>query len=319
MGVDTAIATSDGKDVHRDGERDARCARGPQRWTDVATRYRTDAPVNAMSVDVEDYFQVSAFEAHVSREDWNHRTLRVEGNVDRILALFDAHGVKATFFTLGWIAERCPQMVTRIVAEGHELASHGYDHTRVTQQDADTFRDDVVRTRGVLEDLGGTAVLGYRAASYSIGESNLWALDVLAETGHRYSSSIYPIRHDLYGIPDAPRFAFETRPGDLLELPVSTVQVSGRRIPCGGGGFFRLFPYALSRAMIHRVNRVDQQPTIFYFHPWEVDPEQPKLSGLGLKTRVRHYLNLDRTSARLSRLLEDFRWAPLRDVYDVAE
>lgn len=296
----------------------ARAVTSPALWGDAAQAYRSESPVNAMSVDVEDYFQVSAFEGHVSREGWESTELRVEANVDRILALFARHEVRATFFTLGWVAERCPQMVRRIVEQGHELASHGYDHTRVTQQDREAFRQDVLRTKGILEDLGGTAVLGYRAASYSIGASNLWALDVLEETGHRYSSSIYPIEHDLYGMPEAPRFAFRTRgAGGLLELPVSTVELFGRRLPCGGGGYFRLFPYAFSRSLIRRLNRQHGQPSIFYFHPWEIDAEQPAMKGIGAKTRFRHYLNLARTASRLERLAQDFAWAPLRDVYRV--
>ncbi len=286
-----------------------------QRWTDVSAALKAAQPVNAMSVDVEDYFQVSAFEGHVERVAWEKTPLRVEANVERILALFEAAGVRATFFTLGWIAERCPAMVRRIVEAGHELASHGYDHTRATQQSPREFQADVTRTKAILEDVGGTAVTGYRAASYSIGRDNLWALDVLEASGYEYSSSIYPIRHDLYGIPDAPRFAFRIRPGGLLELPVSTVEVAGRRLPCGGGGYFRLFPYAFSRGLIRRLHRAEGQPSIFYFHPWEVDPAQPRLQGIGLKTRVRHYLNLERTAMRLTRLLGDFRWAPLREVF----
>ncbi|MEO0421511.1 MAG: XrtA system polysaccharide deacetylase [Pseudomonadota bacterium] len=271
-----------------------------------------------MSVDVEDYFQVSAFEQQVARGQWDDLELRVEANVDRILELFARHDVCATFFTLGWVAERCPQMVRRIVEQGHELASHGYQHTRVTQQDEREFRQDVLRTKGILEDLGGAPVLGYRAASYSIGADNLWALDVLEETGHRYSSSIYPIKHDLYGMPEAPRFAFRTRgEGGLLEFPVSTVDLAGRRLPCGGGGFFRLFPYQFSKYLIQRFNRTTSQPSIFYFHPWEVDPEQPRMAGASAKSKFRHYLNLNRMEARLERLADDFVWAPLRDVYRI--
>lgn len=292
-----------------------RAASGSQTWVDVAEQYRSDRPVNAMTVDVEDYFQVSAFEGCVSRTDWESHELRVERNVDRILELFDGLQLKATFFTLGWIAERCPQMVRRIVEQGHELASHGYDHRRVTQMDAAAFRADVTRTRGLLEDLAGGAVLGYRAPSYSIGAGNLWALDVLEETGHRYSSSIYPIAHDLYGMPEAPRFAFRIRDGGLLEVPVSTVSIAGKRIPCGGGGWFRLFPYPMTRAMIRRVNGADRQPSIFYFHPWEIDADQPVMAGAGAKARFRHYLNLSRVPSRLERLARDFVWAPMRDVF----
>ncbi|MEO0973216.1 MAG: XrtA system polysaccharide deacetylase [Pseudomonadota bacterium] len=271
-----------------------------------------------MSVDVEDYFQVSAFEGAVDRESWPSTPLRVEANVDRVLDLFARHDVHATFFTLGWVAERCPQMVSRIVEAGHELASHGYDHTRVTQQTPEAFRQDVLRTKALLEDLSGQPVLGYRAASYSIGADNLWALDVLEETGHRYSSSIYPIQHDLYGMPEAPRFAFRTRAEDgLLEFPVSTVDFAGKRLPCGGGGYFRLFPYGFSKHLIKKLNREQRQSSIFYFHPWEIDAEQPRMQGISAKTRFRHYLNLGRTASRLERLAADFRWAPLRDVYRV--
>ena len=271
---------------------------------------------NALSVDVEDYFQVSAFEPYVRREDWERIPSRVEANLDRILALFDEAGVRATFFTLGWIAERHPDMVRRILDQGHELASHGWSHVRVTGQDRAAFRADVTRTKALLEDLSGRPVLGYRAASYSIGAANLWALEVLAETGHRYSSSIFPIRHDLYGMPEAPRFPFrpDNAPG-LLEIPLTTVTLGGRRLPCAGGGWFRLLPYGLTRWALRRVNRKDGCPAVFYFHPWEIDPAQPRQQGLDARTRFRHYLNLGRTEGRLRRLLADFSWAPLADVF----
>jgi polysaccharide deacetylase family protein (PEP-CTERM system associated) len=272
-------------------------------------------PRNAMTVDVEDYFQVSAFERHVPRDAWDAKECRVERNVDRILGLFDRHGVQATFFTLGWVAERYPQMLRRVVAQGHEIASHGWSHVRVTQQDAEAFRQDVLRTKSLLEDVSGQEVIGYRAASYSIGESNLWALDVLSDTGHRYSSSIYPIRHDLYGMPNAPRFAFRPVEGhSFLEFPVTTVKIGGRNLPCGGGGWFRLLPYAGTRWALRRVNAVDRESAIFYFHPWEVDPEQPRQPGLDAKTRFRHYLNLHRTERRLDRLLRDFAWGRMDEV-----
>ncbi len=263
---------------------------------------------NAMTVDVEDWFQVSAFEPHIDRDDWDRLPCRVEANVDRILALFDERDVKATFFTLGWVAERFPEVIRRIVAQGHELASHGWSHVRATEQTPETFREDVSRTRALLEDLGGVPVLGYRAASYSIGRDNLWAWEVLAEAGYRYSSSVVPIRHDLYGMPEAPRFAFEAVEGALLEIPVTTLSVAGRKINFGGGGWFRLFPYAVTRAALRRVNEQDGKPCIFYFHPWEIDPEQPRVEGAGLKARFRHYLNLARTESRLRRLLGDFAW-----------
>lgn len=267
-----------------------------------------------MTVDVEDYYQVLAFEPYVRRDEWDRYESRVERNTDRILALFAAHGVRATFFTLGIVAQSCPGLVRRIVAAGHELASHGYSHVRVTQQSPEQFRADVLRTKKLLEDIGGVAVRGYRAASYSIGADNLWALDVLAEAGHDYSSSIYPIRHDLYGMPEAPRFAFKPNQR-LLEIPVTTVEVLRQKLPCGGGGYFRLLPYPVSRWAMRRVNQRDRQPCVFYFHPWEVDPTQPRPPNLGMKARVRHYLNLARMESRLTRLLRDFRWGRMDQVF----
>ena len=271
---------------------------------------------NAMTVDVEDYLHVSAFEKHIRREDWDSLPCRVEANPNRILDIFAERQVKSTFFMLGWVAERYPALVRRLVAEGHELASHGYSHVRVTEQTPDEFREDVIRNKKLLEDLGGVAVAGYRAASYSIGAKNLWALDVLQETGHRYSSSIYPIRHDLYGMPSAPRFPFfPNGEGGLLEVPVTTVKLFNQKLPCGGGGYFRLLPYSLSRWAMRRVNAQDHKPCVFYFHPWEIDPDQPRQEGIGLKTRVRHYLNLARTEDRLRRLLRDFNWDRMDRVF----
>lgn len=273
--------------------------------------------VNAMTVDVEDYFQVSAFERHIARSQWDSIELRVPRNVERILEILNRHEVKATFFVLGWIAERLPQMLRTMVAAGHEIASHGFDHTRVTTQDRDAFRNDVIKTKRLLEDVSGQEVIGYRAASYSIVESNLWALDVLADTGHRYSSSIYPIKHDIYGIPDAPRFPFVVGSTNLTEIPVTTVALFGRNWPCGGGGYFRLFPYPLSKWALTRVNDQDKQSGVFYFHPWEIDPEQPRLPGLSWRTRFRHYTNLSRLEARLDRLLTDFSWDRLDKVFGI--
>ncbi|SFM23954.1 polysaccharide deacetylase family protein, PEP-CTERM locus subfamily [Ectothiorhodospira mobilis] len=272
-------------------------------------------PLNAMTVDVEDYFQVSAFESHISRGDWDDLPHRVEGNVDRILQLFADHGVRATFFYLGWIARRYPALVRRTRDAGHEIASHGWSHIRATEQTQEAFRQDVTRTRALLEDTAGAPVQGYRAASYSIGRDNLWALDLLQEAGYRYSSSIYPVHHDLYGMPEAPRFPFRPGDGDLLEIPVSTVVWRGRNFPCGGGGYFRLYPYALSRWALRRVNRHDGQSAVFYFHPWEIDPDQPRQGGIGMKTRVRHYLNLGRMESRLGKLLDDFRWDRMDRVF----
>lgn len=269
-----------------------------------------------MTVDVEDYFQVSAFEEHIDRRDWEKLPCRVERNCDRILDLFKQANVKGTFFVLGWIAERYPQMVRRLVDNGHEVASHGYSHVRVTEQAPDEFYQDVTKTKGLLEDISGHPVNGYRAASYSIGENNLWALDELERAGYLYSSSIYPIRHDLYGMPNGPRFAFRPR-GDsgILEVPVTTVMVMQKRFPCGGGGYFRLFPYRWSRWALRRVNHYDGKPGIFYFHPWEIDPDQPRQEGISLKTRVRHYLNLSRMEARLNSLLRDFSWDRMDSIF----
>ncbi|MEM9253844.1 MAG: XrtA system polysaccharide deacetylase [Pseudomonadota bacterium] len=274
-----------------------------------------DTVVNAMTVDVEDYFQVSAFEGHVDRNQWQALPRRVDANTNKILGLLDQHKVKATFFTLGWVAERHPEMVRSIVAQGHELASHGWQHTRVSTQKPTEFRQDIDRTRKLLEDLSGSPVRGYRAASYSIGREQAWAWTELADAGYSYSSSIVPIRHDLYGIPDAPRFAFRVADDRLLEIPITTVPVGSKNINCGGGGWFRLFPYRFSRWALHRVNTRDGQPGIFYCHPWEIDPEQPRPGGLDAKTRFRHYLNLDRTYDRLDRLLGDFRWGRMDSVF----
>lgn len=279
---------------------------------------RSDRPVNAMSVDVEDYFQVLAFEPQVARADWDRHECRIPRNVDAILGMFDAAGVRATFFTLGWVADKYPQLVRRISEQGHEVASHGWQHIRANLQSPDEFRADVTRTKAVLEDVTGRPVTGYRAASYSIGAANLWALDVLHETGHIYSSSIYPIRHDIYGMPDAPRFAFRPQPGGILEIPVTTTQVAGRNIPCGGGGYFRLLPYGLFRWALRRVNEADRQPGVFYFHPWEVDPGQPRIAGAGWRSRFRHYTNLATMRARLETLLRDFRWGRMDEVFGPA-
>jgi len=272
------------------------------------------AITNALTIDVEDYFQVSAMAPYIRRDEWETRECRVERNVDRILALLDAHGTRATFFTLGWIAERYPQLVRRIVSGGHELASHGYGHERASDLTRAAFADDVVRAKNILEDLSGQPVLGYRAPSFSIGEGNLWAFEVLAEAGYRYSSSIYPIRHDHYGMPGAPRFAHRVGSG-LLEVPVTTLRVGGRNLPSSGGGYFRLLPYAMSRWMLRRVNTLDREAAIFYFHPWEIDPGQPRVQGIDAKTRFRHYVNIPRMERRLGQLLADFRWGRMDEIF----
>ena len=264
---------------------------------------------NAMTCDVEDYFQVSAFAPYIDRASWPTRECRVEANMERILALFEQNGVRATFFTLGWIAERYPAMVRRIVEAGHELASHGYGHLRASDQSRAEFDNDIRSAKALLEDIGGQAVLGYRAPSFSIGHANLWALDALHEAGYKYSSSIYPVLHDHYGMPDAPRFAFYPNgPDGLLEVPITTVKMGGRNLPAGGGGYFRLLPYALSRWMMEKVNREDQESALFYFHPWEIDPQQPRPEGLGAKARFHHYVNIDRMERRLALLARDFKW-----------
>lgn len=271
---------------------------------------------NAMTIDVEDYFQVSAFAPYISRASWPDLPCRVENNVDRILSLLDAANIKATFFTLGWLAERYPAMVRRIVEQGHELASHGYGHQRASDLNIDQFSDDVGRSKALLEDIGGQPVLGYRAPSFSIGSGNLWTLDVLLKAGYRYSSSIYPIQHDHYGMPDASRFAFYPNgESGLLELPITTVRLMDKNLPAGGGGYFRFFPYALSRWLMKRVNEHDKQSAIFYFHPWEIDPGQPRQKNIGLKTRFRHYVNLARTEARLKALTRDFLWGRMDHIF----
>jgi len=272
---------------------------------------------NALTVDVEDYFQVSALAPHIDRASWDRRECRVERNVERLLVLFAEHDAHATFFTLGWIAERYPDVVRRVLAAGHELASHGYSHRRCTEQNRAELLADVRRAKALLEDVGGHAVLGYRAPSFSIGKDNGWAFDVLLEAGYRYTSSVYPVRHDHYGVPDAPRFPYDARPG-LREIPITTIRVLGRNLPAGGGGYFRLLPYQLSRWALQRVNEVEARPAIFYLHPWEIDPAQPRVPEASLKTRFRHYVNLHKTESRLARLLRDFSWGRVDDVFGLA-
>lgn len=273
------------------------------------------APIrNAMTIDVEDYFQVSALAPYIERGRWDSMHCRAPDNVARILGLLDEAGVKATFFTLGWIAERHPQLVRDIVARGHELASHGHGHQRASDLSPEEFRADVVKAKALLEDIAGVEVKGYRAPSFSIGEGNLWAFDVLLEAGYRYSSSVYPIQHDHYGMPDAPRWAHPVRDG-LIEVPVTTNRIGGRNLPSSGGGYFRLLPYGVSRWLIGRVNRREQQAAVFYFHPWEIDPAQPRVPGIDAKSRFRHYVNLARTEGRIRRLLGDFAWGRMDEIF----
>jgi polysaccharide deacetylase family protein (PEP-CTERM system associated) len=271
--------------------------------------------INAMTVDVEDYFQVSAFEKTVLRPDWDKIPHRVEDNTNRILDQFAENNVKATFFMLGWVAERYPLLIKRIIEEGHELASHGYCHVRVTQQTASEFRNDISKTKKLLEDLAGVEIKGYRAASYSINAGNLWAIDELAETGHLYSSSIYPIKHDLYGMPQAPRFPFQHEGSGLLEIPITTVMLGKQKLPCGGGGFFRLFPYSYSRWAINRINNIEKQSALFYFHPWEIDAGQPRFINAPWKSRFRHYHNLNKMEERLQRLMQEFSWGRMDQIF----
>jgi len=262
---------------------------------------------NALTIDVEDYFQVSAFAPHIPRGDWERMPCRVERNVDIILKLLDGGGAKGTFFTLGWVAERYPQVVRRIAQAGHEVASHGYGHLRASDQTPEDFLEDITRAKRLLEDITGQQVKGYRAPSFSVGKTNPWAFECIREAGYDYSSSVYPIRHDHYGMPDAPRFPYQPLPG-LTEVPVTTNQFFQTNVPTGGGGYFRLMPYAMSKWLIGRVNRIDGKPAMFYFHPWEIDPEQPRIHAAGWKSKFRHYINLHRTEHRLERLLQDFRW-----------
>lgn len=276
---------------------------------------QADGQVNAMTVDVEDYFQVAAFERVIARTDWLRWPSHVETNTHRVLELFERHGVTATFFVLGWVAERFPALVREIAAAGHEVASHGFGHERLTNLTREAFREGIIRTKRLLEDLSGNPVCGYRAPSYSIGPTTLWAHAELEAAGYRYSSSIVPIHHDLYGMPAAPRFAFIVKGGDMLEIPVTTVRWLGRNWPCGGGGFFRLLPYTLFKQGLRRVNRREGRATVFYFHPWEIDPGQPRVPGVSLKNRVRHYLNLERTAPRLEQLMRDFRFDRMDRVF----
>ncbi|MCZ8321104.1 MAG: DUF3473 domain-containing protein [Novosphingobium sp.] len=265
--------------------------------------------INGLSVDVEDWFQVGAFEGVIDRGSWDSLSDRVERNVALILELFDRCGVKGTFFTLGWVAQRHGPLMRRIVEAGHELASHGWDHARVFNLGKEAFARDVERARKVLEDAGGVAVTGYRAPSFSIDQRTPWAYSVLAEQGYAYSSSVAPIVHDHYGWREAPRFSFRPLPwSDLIEIPVTTAHFAGRRLAAGGGGFFRVLPYAFSRWAIRQVNSTDRRPAVFYFHPWEIDPTQPRVVGAPLRSKLRHYTNLDVMAAKLEQLIREFEW-----------
>jgi polysaccharide deacetylase family protein (PEP-CTERM system associated) len=271
--------------------------------------------VNAMTVDVEDYFHVRAFANVLDRGAWDSLPVRVEANTNRMLEIFATKGVSATFFVLGWVAERFPHLVRSLAVSGHEIASHGYAHQNIDCQSPDEFRNDIRRAKSMLEDISGTAVLGYRAPTFSIGPKTWWAYDVLAQEGYAYSSSLYPIAHDLYGMPNAPRRPFQPIAAPLLEIPMTTVRYGKRNFPASGGGYFRLLPYRLSRSALARVNRKEGVPCIFYCHPWEIDPGQPRVTGAGLKSRLRHYTNLGVMENRICRLLDDFSWGRMDEVF----
>ena len=273
--------------------------------------------VNSMSVDVEDYFQVSAFENQISRDAWNSLECRIEKNISNVLEIFDNHNVKATFFILGWIAKRYPGLVKKIAIHGHEIASHGSNHLLVSSQTSSEFKTDIQEAKLLLEDLVGKIVKGYRAPSFSINSNNIWALDIIKECGYLYSSSIYPVRHDLYGMPKSPRFLFIHEHSGIIEIPMSTVKIHNLNIPCSGGGYFRLYPYWFSKWAIKRINMLEGKSAIFYFHPWELDPSQPRVKGTTFKTRFRHYINLRKTRSRIQQLLSDFQWDRIDKVFDI--
>jgi polysaccharide deacetylase family protein (PEP-CTERM system associated) len=280
--------------------------------------------LNALTIDVEDYFQVSAFEHDIRRDEWDHYPLRVEGNTSRILDFLDEFGVRSTFFVLGWVAERCPNLIKDIASRGHELACHGYGHELVYRIGPEKFRNDVRRAKKVLENISGEQVHGYRAPSYSITKKSLWALDILVEEGFSFDSSIFPIIHDIYGIPSAKRFIheIETPAGKIKEFPISTFPVNlgwwQSRFPIAGGGYLRLFPATLVSRAINYINIHEGQPSVVYFHPWEIDPDQPRIRSK-LKSRFRHYLNLNRMEAKIRFLLNNLKFAPMRDIWDQVE
>lgn len=277
---------------------------------------KLDNRLNAMTVDVEDYFQVSAFEGVVQKKDWDSISLRVGDNTNRLLDLFAKNNVKSTFFTLGWVAQRCPEVIKRIVDEGHELASHGLAHQRVTTMSEEQFREDVRQSKDILENIGGVELKGYRAPSFSINDSNTWAYDILKELGFTYSSSTYPIHHDLYGVPEWPRFQYQ-RDNGLIEIPIPTIRKKETNIGIGGGGYFRLYPYWLSKRRISEFMKTENAPYSFYFHPWEIDAQQPKFENAHWKSKARHYINLSKMEGKVEKLLDDFNWVTMREAYKI--
>lgn len=286
-------------------------------WHARSVRERV-AGQNALTVDVEDYFQVEALAGRITRASWDSRECRIESSLRRVLDLCRERGAKGTFFTLGWIARRYKALVREIVSEGHELASHGHDHLRADRVGPDVFARDITEAKQVLEDISGQPVLGYRAPCFSISQPNLWALEAIRDAGYRYSSSIYPIRHDAYGLPSAPRHAF--RPfayDDFLEIPVTSLRLLGGNWPCGGGGYFRLLPFFWSLMALDHVSQRERRPCVFYFHPWEMDPGQPRIRSLPLKSHLRHYTNLGGMEERVRKLLEHFSWNRMDAIFPV--
>ena len=269
------------------------------------------APVNYLTIDVEDYFQVAAFEKIIHPTQWHSYPSRVERNTKKILEIFDTHKVKATFFIVGWTAEQYPSMVREIINHGHQIACHSYSHQKIYHQTPEEFRQDTRLAKDILEDITGRPITGYRAPTYSITKKSLWALDILEELGFKWDSSIFPILHDNYGIPDAPRLAYKLPNHDLIEYPITTTLFWGRKVPVAGGGYFRILPYWFTKMALKKINQQEKQPFIFYLHPWEVDPDQPRVSHAGWKSRFRHYHNLNKTEERLHRLLKEFQFGPL--------
>lgn len=278
--------------------------------------------INALTVDVEDYFQVTAFERYIRNEDWDNYPLRVVDNTFKILDMLDEFSVKSTFFVLGWVAERCPTLIKEIQNRGHEIACHGYIHKPVYNVDPENFRRDIRRAKKVTEDICGKKIIGFRAPSFSIIKESIWAFDILIEEGFLYDSSIFPIVHDIYGIPDAHRFPHEiSRTSGLIkEFPISTFQIKianfDYRIPIAGGGYIRLFPLWLIKKAIFHINIKEKQPVVLYFHSWEIDPEQPRIKS-SMKSRFRHYTNLDKTMKKLNNLLSSFKFAPMGEVLGI--
>jgi|SRR5215471_10880354 len=309
-GIAQATRRDEGSESERDNSRFA-VAAVPREGADPQAK----STVNAMTVDVEDYFHVRAFAHVVDQASWSDLPSRIELNTNRLLDIFAEKNVSATFFILGWVGERYPRIVKRIAAAGHEIASHGYEHQGIDRQTIERFRYDIRRTKRLLEDIGQAQVRGYRAPTFSMSDKTWWAYEVLAEEGYTYSSSIYPIAHDLYGMPAAPRAPFWPTKGSILEIPLTTIRLFNRNFPVSGGGYFRLLPYRVSRRAIEHVNRREHAPCIFYFHPWEIDPGQPRVKGAGLKSRLRHYTNLRKMQPRLTRLLNDFEWGRMDDVF----